>query len=107
MSAPATRPAPPPPPPGPVLLYPADAETALRTLPLHYPPRRRVWHPLEPPPPPPPTTADLVVRKLSEWGRRYLVAEVSGTLAAVSVGLAVWALTGSLGAASRRSASTP
>ena len=99
MTAPLTRPAPALPLPGDVLLDPVDPEAALRTLPLHYPPRRRVWQPLEPPPPSPPTTADVVVRKLAEWGRRYLLAEVAGTVAAVTAGLAVWAVTGSLGAA--------
>jgi hypothetical protein len=37
--------------------------------------------------------------KLREWGRRYLLAEIAGTVAAVSAALAVHVVTGSLASA--------
>jgi hypothetical protein len=49
-----------------------------------------------------PRTARLLVamrEKLREWGRRYLLAEIVGTLTALAAALAVHTLTGSLAAA--------
>ncbi|HEY6748139.1 MAG TPA: hypothetical protein VI357_20785 [Mycobacteriales bacterium] len=47
-----------------------------------------------------PSRLPVVVRdKLREWGRRYLLAEVAGTIAALTAALAVHALTGSLASA--------
>lgn len=60
-------------------------------LPMKYPSRyRRVPVTAQPPEP------ALVGRKLREWGRRYLLAEVVGTLSAVTVAVAAMAGTHSL-----------
>lgn len=47
-----------------------------------------------------PSRLPLVVRdKLRDWGRRYLLAEIAGTIAALTAALAVHTLTGSLASA--------
>lgn len=47
-----------------------------------------------------PARLPVVVRdKLRDWGRRYLLAEIAGTIAALTAALAVHALTGSLASA--------
>lgn len=46
-----------------------------------------------------PAWAAVAREKLAEWGRRYLAAELAGTLAAMTAALTVYAATGSLGPA--------
>lgn len=79
-------------------------------LPLHYPPRRS-WPPAAriPVAPAPPAVTGAAVEtsgwtervgtKLREWGRRYLLAEVVGTLCALAAALGVYAETRSLASA--------
>ena len=107
MSGPAVRPVA----GGPRCQRPSPRVGLPAGLPLHYPPRR------DPPPvvriAPLPARALMtgtpiaapawigrrVATKLREWGRRYLLAEIAGTLAALAAAVGVYAGTRSLASA--------